>query len=218
MLGPPGAGKGTQASIISERFGIPHISTGDIFREMARRDDELAAEVRSYMERGLLVPDDLVDRIVEERISREDCSRGFVLDGYPRNLHQAEALDSMLADRGWSLSAVLDVEVDDEEVVRRITSRRVCESCGAVYNLLTNPPARPGVCDRCGGRLIQRDDDREEVVRERLRVYREQTAPLIDYYGERGILRVVDGVGSVEEVAQRVARILEGLRGAGDPG
>ncbi|RLG40186.1 MAG: adenylate kinase, partial [Thermoproteota archaeon] len=211
IMGPPGAGKGTQSALISSKYGIPHVSTGDMFREILKRSDDLANRIRKYVESGVLVPDELVVEMVRDRICRPDCERGFILDGFPRTVAQAEALDRMLESAGKELNAVLYLRVSEEAVVRRLSRRRVCESCGAIYHLDYNPPKRPGVCDRCGGRLIQRDDDQEEVIRERLRVYHEQTEPLINYYGERGLLVEIDGCKEIHEVWEDVQKVLDPL-------
>lgn len=216
IMGPPGAGKGTQSALISSKYGIPHVSTGDMFREILKRSDDLANRIRKYVESGELVPDELVVEMVRDRICRPDCERGFILDGFPRTVAQAEALDRMLESAGKELNAALYLRVSEEAVVRRLSRRRVCESCGAIYHLDYNPPKRPRVCDRCGGRLIQRDDDREEVIRERLRVYHEQTEPLINYYGEKGLLVEIDGCKEIHEVWEDVQRVLDPLASQGD--
>ncbi len=216
IVGPPGAGKGTQSARISSKYGIPHVSTGDMFREILRREDELASRVRRYVESGELVPDELVVEMVRDRICRPDCERGFILDGFPRTLSQAEALDRMLREANKDLDAVLYLRVSEEAVVRRLSRRRVCESCGAIYHLDYSPPRVPGVCDRCGGRLVQRDDDREEVVRERLRVYHRQTEPLVGYYRQRGILIEVDGCKEIDQVWEDIQRALDPIAAQGD--
>ncbi len=216
IMGPPGAGKGTQSALISSKYGIPHVSTGDMFREILKRNDNLANRIRRYVESGELVPDELVVEMVRDRICRSDCERGFILDGFPRTIAQAEALDRMLSEAGKELNAVLYLKVSEETVVRRLSRRRVCESCGAIYHLDYNPPKRPGICDLCGGKLIQRDDDREEVVRERLRVYREQTEPLISYYGKKGLLVEVDGCKEIHQVWREVQRALDPIAAQGD--
>ena len=208
LFGPPGAGKGTQAQLLSSRLGVPQIATGDILREAVKEGTELGRLAKQYMDRGELVPDDVVIGIVEERLRRPDCARGFILDGFPRTIKQAEALDEILARMGVKLDAVINLEVDEEEVVRRLANRRTCRNCGAVYHLIFNPPKREGVCDRCGGPLYQRDDDREETIRNRLRVYREQTQPLLRYYEERGLLRNVNGNLSIEEVFNEILRAI----------
>jgi len=216
IVGPPGAGKGTQSARISSKYGIPHVSTGDMFREILRREDQLASRVRRYVESGELVPDELVVEMVRDRICRPDCERGFILDGFPRTLSQAEALDKMLREANKDLDAVLYLRVSEEAVVRRLSRRRVCESCGAIYHLDHSPPKMPGVCDRCGGRIVQRDDDREEVVRERLRVYHRQTEPLVGYYRQRGILIEVDGCKKMDQVWEDIQRALDPIAAQGD--
>jgi adenylate kinase len=211
IFGPPGAGKGTQAKLLSERLGVPHIATGDMLREAVKAGTRLGGLAKKYMDEGRLVPDEVVIGMVEERLRQPDCSKGFILDGFPRTIEQAEALDSELEKLGLKLDAVLNLEVGDEEVVKRIALRRTCRSCGAVYHLIFNPPSREGVCDRCGGELYQRDDDREEVVRNRLKVYRQQTKPLLEFYRRRGLLRDVNGERSIEDVFKEILAAL-GLR------
>lgn len=209
LLGPPGAGKGTQAKLLSARHGIPHISTGDIFRAAIREGTPLGVRAKEFLDRGALVPDEIVIGIVTERLGAEDCRRGFLLDGFPRTLPQAEALDRYLAETGRPLTAAIDLEVGEEILIRRLTGRRVCRACGAPYHVDTNPPREPGRCDRCGGELYQRDDDQPETVAERLRVYEAQTKPLIDYYERRGLLRRIEGDGgSIEEVDAAIERAL----------
>jgi len=211
FMGPPGAGKGTQAKLISERYNIPHISTGDMLRDAVAKGTELGKKVKEIMEKGELVSDDLINQIVKERLSQKDCDRGFILDGYPRTLKQAHALEDIL----WKLSKKLDlaifVDVPEEKLVLRITSRRVCPKCGRVYNLLSLKPRNDEVCDDCNVKLIQRDDDKEETVRRRYKVYMEATQPLIDYYKNKGILRVVNGDLDIAEVTNNILRILEEL-------
>lgn len=202
LLGPPGAGKGTQAGRLADRLGAALISTGDIFRRSADEGTELGRVAEGYMSRGELVPDDVVVAMVVEAL--EGAGQGFVLDGFPRNIAQAEALERRLEELGLPLDLVLAILIDDDEVVRRIAGRRVCLSCQTPYHVETAPPTREGVCDACGGRVVQRDDDREEVVRRRLEVYHASTKPLIDFYAERGVLREVEGFGPQEEVAARV--------------
>ncbi len=204
MLGPPGAGKGTQAKTLAEILHVPQISTGDIFREHISNGTKLGEQVKSYTDRGELVPDDLVFEVVKSRLEEDDCSKGYILDGFPRTVKQAELLDSYLSSKGDSLTAVIDIDVPDEEIVKRLTGRRICKSCGAIYNIYFNPPKVEGVCDVCGGELYQREDDNEETVRNRLRVYREQTLPLVEYYEGKGILKKVDGRGDGREVLRRV--------------
>ncbi|MCL6614456.1 MAG: adenylate kinase, partial [Firmicutes bacterium] len=194
---------------ISSIYGVPHISTGDIFRDNLKRGTELGRKAKEYMDRGELVPDEVVIGIVRDRLAEPDCDRGFILDGFPRTLPQAEALDRYLAETGRPLTAAIDLEVGEEILIRRLTGRRVCRACGAPYHVDTNPPREPGRCDRCGGELYQRDDDRPETVAERLRVYEAQTKPLIDYYERRGLLRRIEGDGgSIEEVDAAIERAL----------
>ena len=208
VLGPPGSGKGTQGAWLSSKYCIPAISTGDILREAVRRGTELGKKAKSYMDAGELVPDDVIIGLIEERLSESDCAKGFILEGLPRTVPQAEALEELMKRRNWPLDAVLSLEVPDEEIVRRSVNRRVCANCGRVFNLITDPPPANGKCPVCGGEIIQRDDDNEETVRARLRVYNEQTAPLKDYYEKRGKLIRVDGVGSIEEVRSRIEAAL----------
>lgn len=212
LLGPPGSGKGTHGAWLSERYGVPAISTGDILRAAVAAGTELGQKAKDFMNRGLLVPDSLMIDLIEERLREPDCKPGFLLDGFPRTVPQAEALDGLLDKLGWSLDGVLKLDVPEDEIIRRLTSRRVCSQCGRIFNLVTDPPLEDGRCPDCGGQVIQRDDDREETVRKRLRVYEEQTSPLVDYYGARSLLIPVDGNGAVEEVR---GRIVEALRAAG---
>jgi len=204
LLGPPGAGKGTQALFIKEKFGIPQISTGDILREAVAKKTELGVKAKRYMEKGLLVPDQLVIALVKERLDRGDCKNGFLLDGFPRTVAQAEALESFA-----KIDKVVSLEVEDEVLVKRLTSRRSCRVCGAVYNLLTNPPKEPDRCDGCGGELYQREDDNQETVRERLRTYKKETEPLMDFYKKKGILLSVDGNRDIQEIAKEILERLE---------
>ncbi len=209
LLGPPGAGKGTQAAKISEYLSIPHIATGDIFRDAIKQGTELGRRAKEYLEKGELVPDEIVNAIVRERISMDDCRNGFILDGYPRTLNQARALDDMLDDMGKSIDVVLNLIVPEDEIVRRLSYRRICRRCGAVYHLINNPPKVDGVCDKCGGELYQREDDREDVIRNRLRVYHERTEPIVKYYKDRGLLVDIDGSGSIDEVWSRIKSVLD---------
>lgn len=208
FLGPPGAGKGTQAGRLAQRLGVPHVSTGDIFRAAIAAGTPMGELARPYVESGRYVPDEIVVGIVRERLEAPDCAAGFVLDGFPRTVGQAEALDGLLAERGTPLDAVVHLVVADETVVRRLTGRRVCPRCGAIYHVDADAAAAAGRCARCGAALVQRDDDREDVVRRRLAVYREQTRPLVEYYRGRGLLRDVDGEGGVDEVARRIEQAL----------
>lgn len=212
LLGAPGAGKGTQAKIIMDKYGIPQISTGDMLREAVAKGTELGKKAKEFMTQGKLVPDEIVIGIVKERLAQKDCEKGFILDGFPRTLAQAEALDKMLAEMGKKIDAVINVNVPEEEVVKRIVNRRTCKNCGAIYHLIYNPPKKPGICDKCGGELYQRDDDKEETVRERYRVYKKNTEPLIDYYKKKGILYDVDGTKDIEGVKKEVLEILEKIR------
>ncbi len=206
FLGPPGAGKGTQASLLSQKYGIKKISTGDILREAVRRGSELGKKAKKYMDAGELVPDDIIIGLIEEQIEGIDS---FILDGFPRTIRQAEALDDLLAERGKPLTHVVFVSVPDEEIVRRLTARRICPNCGAVYNMVYSPPKRDELCDVCGTPLVQRSDDREDVIRNRLRVYAENTATLIDYYRGKGIFYEVNGLGRVEDVLSRIEEVLK---------
>jgi adenylate kinase len=205
FLGPPGAGKGTQAERLAEDLKIKKISTGDILREAVAKGTELGQRAKSYMEKGELVPDEIILGIIEEAINDEE---GFILDGFPRNINQAKALDEMLSRKGLNITHVIFLDVPDEEIIKRIAYRRVCLNCGAVYNLIFNPPKEDGICNNCGSKLVQREDDREEVVRKRLEVYRDSTEALIRIYEERGVLRKIDGLGDREEVFRRIKEAL----------
>ena len=207
FLGPPGAGKGTQAKQIAQEYGVPHISTGDMFREHVSRGTPLGLRAKAIMERGELVPDDLVLSMVEERISRLDCADGFILDGFPRTLPQAQRLDEILG-RCKVQPLVVHFVVDQNQLIRRLTGRRTCGICGEIYNIYDHPPKVAGRCDRDGGELVQRPDDREEVIAERLAAYERQTRPLVDYYRGRGVLRDVDGMASPEAVTKDVLELL----------
>ena len=208
LVGPPGAGKGTQAQFISSHFAVPKISTGDIFRANVSEGTDLGVEARKYMDAGDLVPDEVTIAMVKDRLSYDDVSEGFLLDGFPRTVHQAEVLDGMLAERGKAVDVVLELVVDDEEVVRRLSGRRTCRQCGHVWHVDFDPPATEGTCDRCSGELFQRDDDSEDTIRHRLDVYADQTSPLIGYYGDKGLLRGVDATGPVEDVTDRAINVL----------
>ena len=208
MLGAPGAGKGTQAKKIAAKYNIPHISTGDIFRANIKNGTELGKKAKTYMDQGLLVPDELVVDLVVDRVNQEDCADGYVLDGFPRTIPQAEALTKALASQGQKLDYAIDVDVPDENIVRRMSGRRACVGCGVTYHLEYAPTKKEGICDVCGGELILRDDDKPETVEKRLGVYHEQTQPLIDYYTNAGILKRVDGTVDIEEVFQAVVQIL----------
>ncbi len=210
FLGPPGAGKGTQAKILIERYGIPQVSTGDMLREHRAKGTELGKKAQEYMDKGQLVPDEIILGMVKERLSQPDCEKGFILDGFPRTVAQAEALDKLLLDMGKKLDFALALIVPDELLVERLTGRRTCKNCGMMYHVKYKPSKVEGKCDVCGGELYQRPDDNEETVRNRLKVYHEQTAPLIEYYRGKGILREIDGSKSIEEITQQIISILEG--------
>jgi adenylate kinase len=209
LLGPPGAGKGTQAKKIAAQYDLPHISTGDIFRETASSGTELGKKLQSYMSQGKLVPDEVVIEIVNARLEKPDCRNGFLLDGFPRTVPQAEALDAVLASAGKKIDKVLAMRVDNEEIVKRLSSRRVCPQCGASYNLISQAPKVAGKCDVCASAIVLRADDNPETVRQRLAVYDTQTRPLIDYYGKKGVLREVDGTRTVEEVFKSLRAAIE---------
>lgn len=204
FIGPPGVGKGTYAAAVSQRFGIPHVSTGDMIREEIKRGSELGRKLKEYVEKGALVPDEVVTEMVRERLSREDCKRGFILDGYPRTLKQAEELDRITA-----IDLVLNFVAPDEVIIDRISGRRICRVCGAIYHVKYMPPKVPGVCDKCGGPLYQREDDKPEVVARRLEVYRQQFTPIIEYYRRKGVLVDVDASEQAEIVVPRVLKLLE---------
>lgn len=208
MLGAPGAGKGTQAKKIAEKYGIPHISTGDIFRANIKNGTELGKKAKTYMDQGLLVPDELVVDLVVDRVNQDDCKNGYVLDGFPRTIPQAEALTEALAKMGQKMDYAIDVNVPDENIVRRMGGRRACVGCGATYHVEYAPTKKEGICDVCGAELILRDDDKPETVQKRLNVYHEQTQPLIDYYTEAGILKTVDGTVDIDDVFQAIVDIL----------
>jgi|Deesub1362A_J573_1020465.scaffolds.fasta_scaffold09372_2 adenylate kinase len=209
FLGPPGAGKGTQAKKLSEKFKWPHISTGDILREAVSKGTDLGRKAKEYMERGELVPDEVVIGIIRDRLKLGDAQNGFILDGFPRTVNQAQSLDEVLKKEGNSLDLVLYFEVSEEEVVKRLTGRRTCSNCGAIFHLIYNPPKNSDFCDLCQGKLVQREDDREETVKNRLKVYLSQTVPLIDYYREKGVLREIDAGKSEDEVYQEIKKVLE---------
>lgn len=209
MLGAPGAGKGTQAQIIADKYKVPHISTGDIFRANIKNGTELGMEAKKYMDQGLLVPDELTVKILLDRVAKEDCKDGYVLDGFPRTIPQAEVLDKALAERGESIDYAVDVDVPDENIVKRMSGRRACLSCGATFHLEHVPPKEEGICDRCGKELVLRDDDKEETVLNRLKVYHDQTQPLIQFYKNKGVMQAVDGTKSMQEVFDAIVAILE---------
>lgn len=209
MLGAPGAGKGTQAKKLAEKYGIPHISTGDIFRANIKNGTELGKKAKVYIDQGLLVPDELVVDLVVDRFKNADCKNGYVLDGFPRTIPQAEALDEALSKNGENVDFAIEVDVADELIINRMAGRRACLSCGATYHIVNIPPKKEGICDVCGKELVLRDDDKPETVKKRLAVYHEQTQPLIDYYAAKGILRSVDGTKSMEDTFHEIVQILE---------
>ena len=208
MLGAPGAGKGTQAQRIAEKYGIPHISTGDIFRSNIKAGTELGKKAKSFIDQGLLVPDEVTIGMLLDRIHEADCKNGYILDGFPRTIPQAESLTAALKERGESIDYAIDVDVPDENIIRRMSGRRACLSCGATYHIVYNAPKKEGVCDQCGEPLVLRDDDKPETVQNRLNVYHRQTQPLIDYYKKEGVLAQVDGTQDMEQVFQDIVKIL----------
>ena len=209
MLGAPGAGKGTQAKMIADKYGVPHISTGDIFRANIKNGTELGMEAKKYMDQGLLVPDELTVRILLDRVAQDDCKNGYVLDGFPRTIPQAEVLDSELTKLGDHIDYAINVDVPDENIVKRMSGRRACLTCGATYHIEHVPPKKEGICDVCGSELVLRDDDKPETVKNRLDVYHKQTQPLIDFYTEKGVLRSVDGTVDMKDVFAAIVAILE---------
>ena len=209
MLGAPGAGKGTQAKKIAAEYNIPHISTGDIFRANIKNGTELGKRAKAYMDEGKLVPDSLTLELIMDRFAEPDCASGYVLDGFPRTIAQAEALDKSLADKGDKLDFAIDVDVPDEKIVTRMSGRRACAACGGTFHIKYNPTKVEGICDLCGGELMIRDDDKPETVQKRLSVYHEQTQPLIDFYNNAGILKTVDGTQDVDVVFNSIMQILK---------
>ena len=208
FVGAPGAGKGTQASMVAEKLNLVHVSSGDLFRQGLEQGTELGKQAKSYMERGILVPDEITIQMVMERLSAPDCENGVILDGFPRNLPQAEALDSALLEQGTKIGKVIYIRVSEGELIRRLSARWLCRQCQAVYNMINSPPKVTGKCDKCGGELYQRPDDKPETVKKRLAVYFAETAPLIDYYRRQSKLLEVEGEGSVAEVTQRIVLAL----------
>lgn len=213
LLGPPGAGKGTQAKILIKKYGIPQISTGDILRSAVKEQTPMGVKAKGFMDSGALVPDEVVVGIVEERIGKPDCAEGYILDGFPRTVAQADSLTVMLRNKGAGIDHVIAITVDNEELLKRITGRRTCKGCGAGYHVLYDPPKQADVCNECGGELYQRDDDREETMRRRLEVYEEQTSPLIAYYMDRNLLRTVDGMGDIDDIQRKLIELIESARG-----
>jgi len=209
MLGPPGAGKGTQAALLAERLGTPHVATGDLFREALREETELGLTAKAYMNRGELVPDEVTIAMVRERLQRPDCDNGVILDGFPRTIEQAEALQALLAEQNKKIDAALFIDAAEDELVRRLSSRWTCRNCQAVYNVISNPPREEGRCDVCGGELYQRADDVPETVRNRIQVYRQQTSPLIDYYRDKGLLITIKSEGGIERVQEKILEALQ---------
>lgn len=209
MLGAPGAGKGTQAKMIADKYKIPHVSTGDIFRANIKEGTALGLEAKKYMDQGQLVPDELTVKILLDRVAAEDCKNGYVLDGFPRTIPQAFVLDKALNELGEAVDYAINVDVPDEHIVKRMGGRRACVACGATYHLEHIPPKAEGICDCCGKELILRDDDKPETVRKRLQVYHDQTQPLIDFYGEKGVLKEVDGTQEMKEVFEAIVNILD---------
>lgn len=209
MLGAPGAGKGTQAKMIAEKFAIPHVSTGDIFRANIKNGTELGMEAKKYMDQGLLVPDELTVKILLDRVAKEDCRNGYVLDGFPRTIPQAEVLDKALTELGDRIDYAINVDVPDENIINRMSGRRACVNCGATYHLVHIPPKSEGICDTCGSGLILRDDDKPETVKNRLDVYHKQTQPLIDFYEKKGVLKSVDGTQDMKDVFTAIVDILK---------
>jgi adenylate kinase len=210
LLGAPGAGKGTQAKMLIEKYKIPQISTGDILRKAVADSTPLGKEAKVIMDKGELVPDKIVLGLVEERVKQDDCKKGFILDGFPRNTVQAEALDKMLKAMGLPIDSALSVDVPKDDLMKRLTGRRTCKNCQQMYNVYYSPPKKDVVCDKCGGELFQRGDDKEDTIKKRLDVYDAQTAPLIDYYNKKGILKSVMGVGNIDEIFNKVCALLEG--------
>jgi len=211
LMGPPGAGKGTQAELIKAVYSVPHISTGDMFREAVISGTKLGKEAKTYMDAGKLVPDEVTIGIIEERMAHADCEKGFLLDGFPRTTVQAEALDKVMSRLSKKIEAAINIIVADEVLIDRMSGRVSCKNCKTVYNLKFNPPAQPGVCDKCGGEIIQRSDDKGDTVRKRLEVYMEQTRPVLDYYEKQGVLYNIDGDRQTEEVFDDIKKIMENL-------
>ena len=211
LMGLPGVGKGTQAEKIVEKYGIPHISTGDMFRAAIKEGTPLGLKAKEYMDSGNLVPDEVTIGIVRERLGKDDCEKGFLLDGFPRTVAQADALETILSDLGKKLNYVINIAVEEDQLMQRLTGRRVCRNCGATYHAVFNPPKEEGVCDKCGGELYQRDDDKEETVRTRLEVNKQQQQPLLTFYEGKGYLKTIDGNRDINEVFEDVDQLLKGL-------
>ncbi len=211
LVGPPGAGKGTQAVNLAAHFSIPHISTGDIFRSNLKEGTPLGMEAKSYMDRGELVPDEVTNKMVKDRLNKSDVDGGFLLDGFPRNVFQAEVLRAILGEKRTPLDAALELSVDPEEIIKRLAGRRTCKECQKAFHVDYEPSKQEGICDSCGGSLYQRDDDREEVIARRLEVYNEQTAPIIDFYRREGLLVTIPAMGPVDEITQRAIKALTAI-------
>ena len=209
MLGPPGAGKGTQAAMLAERLGIPHVASGDLFREALQAETELGLMAKSYMDRGELVPDEVTIAMIRERLLKPDCGKGIILDGFPRTIEQAEALKELLAEQGKMIDAALFIDASEDELVRRLSSRWTCRNCQAIYNLISNPPKKESKCDVCGGELWQRSDDAPQTVRNRIRIYWEQTSPLTNYYRDEGLLITIESEGGIERVQKKILEALQ---------
>ena len=210
MLGPPGSGKGTQAQVLVEKLGIPQISTGDLLRAAVKEGTDLGKEAKKFMDAGGLVPDEVVVGMVKERIVKDDCAKGFILDGFPRTVPQAGSLDETLKDMGKAIEKVVNIEVPDDEVVKRLGGRRTCKGCGVMFHVEFKAPKKDGICDACGGELYQRDDDNEATIRNRLSVYHDQTSPLKEYYGKKGLVKDIAGVGDISGITEQVIKAIEG--------
>ncbi len=204
LLGPPGGGKGTQGKLLQKQYKIPQVSTGDILREAVKNKTPLGLEANAFMIKGDLVPDDVVVGVIVDRLEESDCNNGFILDGFPRTLDQAEALEEILKDKGKSIKLVIYLQLDDAEIVKRVSGRRVCRACGEAFHAIFSPPINAGFCDKCNGDLYQRDDDGEDVVQSRLKIYSEQTSPLVEFYERKSLLWAVDGLESVEEIFEKI--------------
>jgi adenylate kinase len=209
LIGPPGAGKGTQATIISKKYGIPQIATGDMLRQEVKNATDLGTKAKSYMDKGELVPDSLVISMLENRLKEKDASKGFILDGFPRTVAQADALDNKFKELKIDKFIVIELKVNEESIIQRLSARRVCNSCGKIFNLITEPPKKDGVCDDCNGSLYQRDDDKEATIRERFKVYNSKTAPLIEYYAKKGMLKTVTADGGIETINKSIVVIID---------